>query len=682
MAMIEKIRKQSWLLLTMIGLGLLSFLVPYDAVMSMFGNTNSSIGEIDGHAINAQEWHTALEEREPLFRYDGNQQNLSNDTWNQLLENGMYQDEFDALGLTVSDEEYDEITFGDDLSSFVLTTVYGGKDSTALKEQMRKNFDGMDTKMSSGWKKLVIQKRQKEKYDAMVAKGLYANSLDAKWAFKMQNDKVSVDYVVKTYAEIPDSTITWTDSDIRSYFNKHKNDREYKQETSRSIEYIKFPVRASSEDSTSLKATLAGMVPVFVSSKNDSTYAANNASTPGLTSVKYKNGDVVEPYNTQFMNDSVGSVVGPYADGPFMKIAKITKRGMEVDSVQARHILIKEKTPAGKAKADSIRNVIVKERNFEAMAAMYGTDGTKDKGGDLGMYGRGAMVKPFEDATFSSNVGDVKVIETSFGYHVIEVTKKKEPSLVTTIAVVDKSLAPSQRTIKSAYQLAKEFTLNYGDTATFRNAADTLNGGTVITPAKNIKPNATSVSGLAEAGEVISWAYSAELGEVSQPMRVGDEYVIAALTEVKEKGVPTLENVYDKVKDEVIKEKKAEMYVSQMKEGTLADIAARIKVEVKKGENITMKSNNIPGSGVSGLENELIGVCFGLKTGFMSSPIVGKGGIYVVQRNADIAPGTSADNYLADQDRLNNTWQQRASNAVFNAYKESANVEDNRYERR
>jgi peptidyl-prolyl cis-trans isomerase D len=123
MAMIEKIRQQRGLLLAMVGVGLLSFLIPYDAVMSLFGNNNSAIGEIDGQTISAQEWQRALQDREPLFQYQGNEQSLSNDTWNQLVENLLYQDEFENLGIEISEEEYEEITFGELLSPFVKSTI-------------------------------------------------------------------------------------------------------------------------------------------------------------------------------------------------------------------------------------------------------------------------------------------------------------------------------------------------------------------------------------------------------------------------------------------------------------------------------------------------------------------------------------------------------------------------------
>jgi len=678
--MIEKIRQQRGLLLVMIGVGLLSFLIPYDAVMSLFGNSNSAIGEIDGQSISAQEWQRALQDREPLFQYQGNEQSLSNDTWNQLTENIVYQDEYDALGIEISDEEYEEITFGELLSPFVKSTIYGGKDSTSLKEQVRKSFDGMDAKMAENWKKLIKQKRQKEKYDIMLRKGAYANSIDAKWAFKAANDKVNVDFVVKTFAEIPDSTITWTDSDVRAYYNKHKNDREYRQETSRSVKYINFPVQATSVDSASLRESLEKLATEFRSAKSDSTYATNNAGSPAEAYTNYTDGMLPADVEAKIKTDSLGTVIGPFAHNGRLYLVKSSKRGIDNNSVEARHILIKDKA-TGKAKLDSLKNVIAKSNNFEEIAKQYSEDpGSGAQGGTLGKFGRGQMVKPFEDACFSGAVGSLQIVESDFGWHLIEVTGKNFP--YTKIAQIDRTIEPSSKTVKSAYALAKEFSLNCSDTASFRLAADTLNGGTKLIDGKNIKPNATSVGSLTDAGELVGWAYSAEPGEVSQPMMIGKEYVIAALTEVKEKGVPTFENVYDVMKVETIKEKKAEKYAAMMNEGALTDIASRIGSEVKKAENVTMRSSNLPTSGVSMPENAVIGACFGLNTGSMSKAIVGKGGVYVIQRSADITAGESVDNYQADMDRTTATYQQKAANSVFNSFKEAAQIEDNRYERR
>ena len=680
MAMIEKIRQQRGLLLAMVGIGLLSFLIPYDAVMSLFGNNNSAIGEIDGQTISAQEWQRALQDREPLFQYQGNEQSLSNDTWNQLVENFLYQDEFENLGIEISEDEYEEITFGELLSPFVKSTIYGGKDSASFKEQVRKSFDGMDAKMAENWKKLIKQKRQKEKYDLMLRKAAYANNIDAKWAFKAANDKVSVEYVVKTFTEIPDSTIAWTDSDVRAYYNKHKNDREYRQETSRSVKYISFPVRATDTDSATLRESLEKIMNDFRTASNDSMFASNNAGNAAEAYTNYTDGMFPTDIESRIKGDSLGTVIGPVVSNGRYFLIKPSKRGVDNNQVEARHILIKDKA-TGKAKLDSLKNVITASKNFEEMAKQYSEDpGSGANGGGLGKFGRGAMVKPFEDACFNGAVGSLQIVESDFGWHLIEVTGNNFP--YTKVAQIDRVIEPSSKTVKGAYASAKEFSLNCADTVSFRAAADTLNGGTQLIDGKNIKPNATSVASLAEAGELTGWAYGAELGEVSQPMMIGKEYIIAALTEVKEKGVPTFENVYDVMKAETIKEKKAEKYAAMMNEGSLADIAARVGSEVKKADNVSMRSSNLPMSGVSGQENVVIGACFGIGTGKMSKAIIGKGGVYVIQRSADVVAGESADNYDSDRDRTTASFQQKATNTVFTSFREAAQIEDNRYDRR
>jgi peptidyl-prolyl cis-trans isomerase D len=685
MAMIEKIRNQRWLLIVVVGVSLLGFLIN-GAVLKWIQGGNSDIGEINGETISATEWMAAIDEQKLLFNYNGNETGLSNDTWNNLVESKLFLGEFEELGLSVSDEEYDEILFGEMTSPYVRQVIYQGQVDSTKRNSLRTNFDGMPANIATGYKNLISIKRMKEKYDLMVKKGQYANNLDGKWAFKQASDKVSLSYVVKTYAEIPDSTVTVTESDIRDYYNKHKNDREYKQESSRSVEYIKFPVRASSMDSTTLKAQLADLAGSFRTATSDSSFAAENANTPAKAFSRYHAGSFPEPFNTQVSSDSLGKIIGPFEYNDAYCIAKVSNRINQLDSVRARHILVKadRKIPAelatARAKADSIKSVIAKENNFEAMAAQYGTDGTKNSGGDLNWFAKGAMVKEFEDAAFSGAKGALQIVVTDFGVHVLEVTDQK--FAVAKVAIVDRRIEPSSGTRKDAYRLASDFSLNFADTASFRAAADTLNGGTVVTPANNIKPNATNIPGLANGGTVVSWAYGAELGEVSQPMMIDNDYIIAALTEIKERGVPTLENVYDKMKAEAIKEKKAEKYMEMMKQGSLAEIATAIGSTVKTSADLTLKATNIPGSGVNVQEYEVIGIAFGMKKDFVSSPIKGKGGVYVLQKTSDIVEGVSDDNYTKDRETLATSNQNKAATAIFNSFKEEGDIEDNRYERR
>jgi parvulin-like peptidyl-prolyl isomerase len=418
----------------------------------------------------------------------------------------------------------------------------------------------------------------------------------------------------------------------------------------------------------------------FRTASHDSMFASNNAGNVAEAYTNYTDGMFPADIESRIKGDSLGTVIGPVINNGRYFLIKPSKRGLDNNQVEARHILIKDKA-TGKAKLDSLKNVITASKNFEEMAKQYSEDpGSGANGGGLGKFGRGAMVKPFEDACFNGAVGSLQIVESDFGWHLIEVTGKNFP--YTKVAQIDRFIEPSSKTVKGAYASAKEFSLNCADTASFRAAADTLNGGTQLIDGKNIKPNATTVAGLTEAGELTGWAYGAELGEVSQPMMIGKEYIIAALTEVKEKGVPTFENVYDIMKAETIKEKKAEKYAAMMNEGSLADIASRVGSEVKKADNVSMRSSNLPMSGVSGQENVVIGACFGIGTGKMSKAIIGKGGVYVIQRSADVVAGESADNYDSDRDRTTASYQQKATNTVFTSFREASEIEDNRYDRR
>jgi parvulin-like peptidyl-prolyl isomerase len=97
--------------------------------------------------------------------------------------------------------------------------------------------------------------------------------------------------------------------------------------------------------------------------------------------------------------------------------------------VKASHILLraesKEEVTKARILADSIINRINRGESFEAMARKYGTDGTKDKGGDLGWFERGVMVKPFDDACFKAKDDKPFQVTTQFGVHVVKVTDRK-----------------------------------------------------------------------------------------------------------------------------------------------------------------------------------------------------------------------------------------------------------------
>lgn len=688
MAMISTLRKQGWLVLALVGIGIVGFLIPYDAVMAMFGGASDKVGVINGETVKQDQWRAMLQEQSELFSYNNSQTHgLENDVWNNLIETTLLQPEYNSLGLMVTDEELDEILFGNFLSSYVKSTFYQGQDSLPFKEQMRESFKQMETEKPNlfvGYRRLVVEKRLKEKYDALVGAGAYVNSLDAKTLFHQSNDKASIVYVVKPYAQIMESEISFSNEDIETYYNDHKNDRDFKQERSRTIAYVRIPLVTSAADSSATLESLNALAASFKASKNakeDSTFAVLNSGNPANAKVKYALGTFPEPFNSQILSDSIGRVMGPFVSSGIARVVKVTSRGTEIDSVQARHILFKEKGAAGKAKCDSLKQLITsKKGKFAELATKYSTDpGSAVKGGDLGMFGRGAMVPEFDAACFNGKVGELQIVESQFGTHLIEVTKKGAAKPVTYYAQVERPIAPSAATKKETYQKAIDFIQNHGDSSSFRAGAVESYGGLTLSP--NVRPEATAVSGIQNASEIIGWTYNPETeeGAISQPISVDDGIVVVCLMEVKEKGVPSLRNVYDRVKQEVIKEKKAEKYMATMTGSSLEEIASKVSGQVKKFENLSMAMRNIPESGVGETESAAVGAAFGLPTGNISAPIKGKGGVYVIQRVADVTRVESPDNYVSFRKDKMRGQKASAPMTLFNSLREAAEIEDYRF---
>ena len=687
MAMISTLRKQGWLVLALVGIGIVGFLIPYDAVMAMFGGASDKVGVINGESIKQDQWRAMLQEQSELFSYNNSQAHgLENDVWNNLIETTLLQPEYQSLGLMVTDEELDEILFGNFLSSYVKSTFYQGQDSLPFKEQMRESFKKMETEkpnLFTGYRRLVVEKRLKEKYDALVGAGAYVNSLDAKSLFHQSNDKASIVYVVKPYAQIMESEITFSNEDIENYYNEHKNDRDFKQERSRTIAYVRIPLVTSASDSAATLESLQALATSFKASKTvkeDSLFAVLNSGSPANAKVKYAAGSFPEPFNAQMTSDSLGRVMGPFVSGGIARVIKLTSRGTEIDSVQARHILFKEKGAAGKAKADSLKKEIQSKKNFAEMATKYSTDpGSAVKGGDLGMFARGAMVAEFDAACFNGKVGDLQIVESQFGTHLIEVTKKGAAKPVTYYAQVERPISPSPATKKDTYQKAIDFIQNHSDSVSFRaGAVESYNG---LTYSPNVRPEATSVSGVQNASEIIVWTYNEDTteGAISQPISVDDGIVVVCLMEIKEKGVPSLRNVYDRVKQEVIKDKKAEKYMAMMTGNSMEEIAGKVTGQVKTFENLSMAMRNIPESGIQETESAPIGAAFGLPTGNISAPIKGKGGIYVIQRAADVTRVESPDNYVSFRKDKMRGQKSSAPMTLFNSLRESAEIEDYRF---
>ena len=693
MAMIERIRNQQTLLLTIIGLGMLGFLIPYDAVIAMIGNNPGSqaAGSVNGNDVSFLEYRTRVQERKTLFNYNADR-DAQNEVWGDILTERLYGDNFDALGLELTKEEFDDIRYGDFISPWVSRTFYSGQVTEEQKAQWKQTFSTMYSDPNgraqyAGYARVIEQKRMREKFDGLVRAGLAANTLEGKQEFLRGEQKVDFRYVLKKYTSIPDAEVEVTDADAKAFYKVHKGDAQYAQQAGRDIEYIRIPLTASFDDRQRAQTAFEQYQKDWTNAEVDSAFLAGNGLT-GETNIFEIIGAAVDKESqvAKFETAAVGDVIGPYFEGEAIRLDKVISKDAVADStVKCRHILLKTadvNDPAQLAaleeRADSLKRRLRAGDEFADLVNKHSEDpGSKATGGEY-EFQRGRMVKPFEDFCFDNRVGSIGTAKTNYGLHLIELLDQQWTSDAITIQRVERSVAISDFTSKEAEETAMNFAIEYGDTEAFRNAADTM--GYAIIEAKDVKSGAAGITGLMNGTEVVGWAFGAETGDVSNPFQIDGNYVIACLVNIKQAGEPPFENVEAAMRAGALQEKKAEMHMDIMKGSTLEAIAEQAGDRVNTATGVSLKTPSISGAGAP--EPNVVGAAFALPLDVISDPIKGSNGVWViapVTRNDVEATGDFATEVNGLNDRTyfkNMPISSGAPVRLSNAIVEKAEVED------
>ncbi|MFC7666631.1 peptidylprolyl isomerase [Hymenobacter humi] len=517
---------------------------------------------------------------------------------------------------------------------------------------------------------------------------MYVTTAEAKRYNALQNTKATVKYLFVPYATISDSAVKVTDAQLQAYLDKNKG--KYKVEDTRSVEYITVPVVASKEDSAAVKASIADLAKQFATAPVDSLFVMANSEQP-YTKALRSPADLPEELRKQ-LPLAQGKIYGPYAENGTYSLYKVTgvSTGKQA-AARASHILIKpegttpEAKAAAKAKAQDILNKIKAGADFAALARQFGTDGTKDQGGDLGWFGQGRMVPEFEKAIFGATAPGLlpNVVETSFGYHVIKVTAAPTKQTYQ-VAEVKKSITPSDATREAAYAKAQQLKGEATDLESFRKLV-TKDKTLAKQEAKNLDRSARSVNNLQNARELVRWAFGfnqtgdeTKVGDISEVYEIGDQYVIAALTEERAKGTATVANLKPELSALVRNEEKAKQIMAKLpKAGTLEEMAAKFgpTAQVGTAPDVIMGQGNFPNVG---FEPVAVGKAFALKPGQKSAPIQGEQGVLIVEPVSVAAPQESPAALNAAKQQPAQQRAQQQDGKIYEAIKAHANVKDNR----
>lgn len=703
MAAIEKIRKRSGLLIAIIGLALLAFVLQ-DLFQSTGRHREYNVAVIDGEKIPYKDFEDLKNKNlENMKRSYGNSLTSSqtysvyNNTLEQMIKDHIMTKEYDAIGMNVTgDELYDQFV-GDEPHQWVVqnfSDANGNFDRQTLENYMQQ-LDNAPIEYRNQWidfENAIKENRLQTKFDNLVKASYFVPEKLAKKYYDNKNVKASAEVVALRYSTIPDSTITVTDKDNRKFYEENK----YKYETdeTRAIDYVVFDIKPSAQDDQDARAIVEGMKADFAATDNvasfvnansdqryDSTWMSRTAVPAAIEGVVFDEGN--QP----------GFVYGPYFDNESYNLVRIIDLQNRADSLKASHILISYKgalrsedtintKERAQAIADSLLVVLKKNAKntelFGELATKMSADkGSAEKGGDLDWFTDGMMVYNFNEFVMNNAVGQMGVVETPFGFHVIKVTGKTEMEPKARLAILKHELSFSTKTYQDMFAVANKFVTENRTLDQF-NATVEAEGMTKRTMPR-LNASTYQITGIDNPRQIVRWAFDdkTKVGDVSSIFELDNMFVVAALTEIVPEGYAPIEKIAEQSKYQILNKKKGEVAVEKMKAcGTDYD---RMVSELG-AESTTVNDVNLESRGVGnfGVESDIVGTIMGMKEGAVEGPIAGNTSAFVI-KNVKIA-GTPENVDLSSIHREKKAQfdNKVLNNGVYNALRNNAKIEDNR----
>jgi peptidyl-prolyl cis-trans isomerase D len=706
MAVIGSIRKRSGLLIVIIGVALLLFLLGdlFSGGSSLFTQQDVALGKIAGKEINQREYEIRVQETigrssGPEGATEQAKKQVRERVWIEMINELITFKEYGNLGISVSPEELlDQVQnttpgsilyqyFSDPNTGQVIEQFRdpqtGGLDSRKVLTTVQNIINSENAKDWLPIEAAIKEDVKNSKYRNLVGKGLYTTNSEAESINIEKNASMSFSYVLKEFMSIPDEQIEVTDSDYQAYYNSHKDEALFKsEEESRDIKFVSFNLVASNEDLAEIESEMNAMKELFVSDTNDTAFILDNAESDIENLSRYFTVEELMPQLKDTIQESeIGTVFGPISNGSTFQITKLSAIDMAPDSVQASHILVKIedgdtiKINAAKAKLDSLKSVAQSKKNFAELAKEFSDDlGSAEKGGELDWFTRGRMVPEFETASFAGKTGDMIMVETQFGVHLIYITDQTEAKPRYLLSSVDMLIEPSKFTANSVYSAASKFSVENKSIESFES-----NKEYAIEPAEGLRAIDPGVPVIGpNSKEVLRWIFAeeTEVGSVSTPFELEDKIVVVAVTNIREKGTISIESAKPFMSPEIVNKKKADQFMAEFGNySTLEEAGSNTKKDIQKVSSARFDDNNL--SGGLGNEPKLVGAVSALESGNVSKTIIGNRGVFVARLDGVTNPAEGTD-LTQVKSVKNNNYSSRADRKAQDALQKAMGVEDNR----
>ena len=693
MAMMAKMRSLAPAFILTVGVLFVLFMVISDSsVMQALGGPTNDVGSVNGDDITYKEFQAAVDQQREARKQQGqdvddeNMDQFRDQVWDYVVSEKLIQQEIKKMGITVSDEEVRDIILGDNPPAFLKQNFIDSTGKFNREQYESALYNPQNEKALIGAEQSVRQYRINEKLQSIILASINVTQDEVLRAFKDKNIYVnSADYAFIPISIFPDSTIKITDDEIKKYYDD--NIDKYTEKEQRKLDFVLFDNKASAKDSEIVYNDLRNVKTNF--GEEDTTtfkyYVNIYSSQPySIDTINFSalSPEGVDSIQAAKVGDVIGPVPAPGGVALYHLLGVVTSKD---ELVRASHILIRTEPGGDDAKSLAEANQIYDElkagADFGKIAREKSQDpGSAKQGGDLGWFGRGRMIKEFEEAAFNGKINQIqKPIKTTYGYHIIKVTGKTNKKYI-----VEKIINPikeSATTRDERYNAAKDFSY-LADKNGFEKEANLVNYKILSTG--YFTSDAPSIPGLGVNKRLLEFAFDNGVNSVSDVYKIQRGYVVAKISEVKEAGITPFDQIKDQIKPLAFKEIKMEKS-KNLAEQLKAKLNGNLKRINKLDPKITLKStgrfnseSSIPGIGKN---YAFIETALNADTSRIEGPIKSPSGYYLLKVNSKSPFDSTA--FSTQSSTLRNNLLQQKKRIVVSQWlaelKEKADIVDNRY---
>lgn len=693
MAVLSKIRQRSLLLILVIGFCLLAFVVGDVLNSGGFQSTPRDVGSVNGDEISYDDFRTKVDNVEKSGQGVTSSQAVGR-VWEQEVTISLMSAEFEKLGLRVSEEQVmDVLKQSQDIGqnpSFL--NEAGIFDSAKFSAFFNEN-PALKQQLAARIKEATLNSKF-QMYSALIKAGTYTTTAEAKMKYEMGANKVTLDFVAVPFSSIKDSDVKVSDEEIVAFMRKDV--KKYKADESREVQMVIIDDKPSAEDEAQVKAELVQLldrkveyvqktekndtVQGFRTTKNTPEFVNMNSDVPYDSSYVAKK-DLPAEFAEQLYNLPQGEIYGPYKFNNFVAVSKSLGRQAGVNA-KASHILIAYKDAMranaavtrtkeeAQAKAyEVLAQVQANPASFAMLAQINSDDSSKQQGGDLGYFSKGQMTGKFNDFVFNNSIGKIGLVETEFGFHIINVTDKQDGVRLATIV---RKIEASEATADKVYNRAVTFEMEANE-KDFAEVAKT--SGLTVAPAVKLNAMDENVGAVMNQRQIVKWVFDKKtsVGDVKRYEVPNIGNVIVKLVKVNKEGLMAIDQARPMIENRLKKEKKVALIKEKLKGSTLEAIAKSAGVTVQNAVDVTIENAVLPGFGQ---EQRAVATAFSAAPNKVSAPIEGASAVFVVAQKSTVKAPVITDYspYLTILKGQNAS----APGRVITALKENADIEDNR----